>query len=275
MRRFLLAQVTDMHIKAGGKLSYRVVDTASFLARCVAHILKLPQRPDAVLLTGDLTDFGRPEEYANLERILEALPMPFFLMPGNHDEPANLRAAFPAHAYLRQGASHVDYAIEDFAVRIVALDSTIPRESGGRLDDEQLEWLDRTLAARPGVPAIVALHHPPFWTGIGHMDRMGLANPGALEKIVARHSQVERVIAGHVHRPIVTRFGGTVASTCPGPAHQVALDLADDAPSRFVMEPPAFQLHLWREGAGLVTHTAAIGDFAGPYPFYEGGKLID
>jgi hypothetical protein len=79
-----------------------------------------------------------------------------------------------------------------------------------------------------------------------------------------------------LHRPIVTRFGGTIASTSPSPAHQVALDLSDDAPSQFMMEPPAFQLHLWRKDAGIVSHTVAIGDYAGPYPFFdEGGKLID
>lgn len=275
MKRFLLAQVTDMHIKAGGKLSYRVVDTEASLARCVAHLMKLPQVPDAVLFTGDLTDFGRPEEYDNLARLLEPLTMPFFLMPGNHDDPERMRAKFPSHAYMRQRTGKLDYVIDDFPVRIVALDSTIPQQSGGELSASQLQWLDETLSAAPGKPTIVALHHPPFWTGIGHMDKMALANPAALEPVVARHPQVECVISGHLHRTIVKRFGGTVASTSPSPSHQVVLDLADDAASRFMMDPPGFQLHLWREGVGLVSHTAAIGDFAGPYPFYEGGHLID
>ena len=264
-----------MHIKAGGKLSYRVVDTEASLARCVTQLMKMPQVPDAVLFTGDLTDFGRPEEYDNLARLLEPLPMTVLLMPGNHDDPEMMRAKFPAHTYMRQRSGKLDYAIEDFAVRIVALDSTVPRQSGGHLDDAQMEWLDETLRANASKPTIVALHHPPFWTGIGHMDRMPLDNPEALEAVVARHPQVERVIAGHLHRPIVKRFGGTIASSCPSPSHQVALDLADDARSQFVMEPPGFQLHLWRAGVGVVSHTAAIGDFAGPYPFYEGGKLID
>lgn len=273
--RFLLAQITDMHIKAGGKLSYRVVDTEASLARCIEHVLELPQRPDAVLFTGDLTDFGRAEEYDNLARLLEPLAMPFFLMPGNHDDPVAMRAGFPAHSYLRQREGKLDYVIDDFPVRIVALDSTIPQQSGGELSASQLEWLDETLRGAPGKPTIVALHHPPFRTGIGHMDKMGLANPEQLEAVIARHPQVERVLSGHLHRPIVKRFGGTVASTSPSPSHQVALDLADDAESRFMMEPPAFQLHLWREGVGVVSHTAAIGDFPGPYPFYEGGRLID
>jgi 3',5'-cyclic AMP phosphodiesterase CpdA len=275
MSRFLLAQITDMHIKAGGKRSYRVVDTESSLTRCVAHLMAMPQQPDAVLFTGDLTDFGRVDEYENLHRLLAPLPMPVLLMPGNHDDRGNLREGFPGHGYLRQRDGPVDYAIDEFPLRIVALDSTIPQQSGGELREAQLAWLDETLCAQPTKPTLVALHHPPFWTGIGHMDKMGLENPQALEQVIAHHPQVERVISGHLHRAIVARFGGTVATTCPSPSHQVALDLADDAASRFRMEPPAFQLHLWREGAGVVTHTAAIGDYAGPYPFYEGGKLID
>jgi 3',5'-cyclic AMP phosphodiesterase CpdA len=275
MNRFVLAQVSDMHIKAGGKLSYGIVDTEASLARCVAQLLALPQVPDAVLFTGDLTDFGKPEEYDNLARLLEPLTMPFFLMPGNHDDPETLRARFLAHAYLRQRTGKLDYVIDDFALRIVALDSTVPRQSGGALTSAQLQWLDETLSTARRKPTLVALHHPPFWTGIGHMDRMGLANPEALEAVIARHPQVERVVSGHLHRAIVKRFGGTVASTSPSPSHQVVLDLADDAASRFVLEPPAFQLHLWRAGAGVVSHVAAIGEFAGPYPFYNDGELID
>jgi len=275
MNRFLLAQVTDLHIKAEGKLSYRRVDTAGALRRCVEHLLALPQRPDAVILTGDLTDFGRPEEYRQLARWLAPLPMPCYLMPGNHDDRDGMRAAFPSHAYLRQRRETIDYAIDDWPVRLVALDTVVPMRSGGALAAHQLEWLEATLAAGRSRPTIVALHHPPFSTGIGHMDDIGLDNAAALEGVIRRHPQVALVIAGHLHRAIQTRFGGTVASTCPSPAHQVALDLDPRAASRFVLEPPGFQLHLWREGRGVVTHTAAIGRFDGPYPFYEGGQLID
>lgn len=273
--RFLLAQVTDMHIKAGGRLSYRVVDTEASLERCIAHLLGLPQAPDAVLFTGDLTDFGRPEEYDNLARLLAPLTMPYFLMAGNHDDPETLRVKFPTHKYLRQRPGKLDYVLDEFAVRIIALDSTIAKKPHGRLTAEQLRWLDDTLADAPNKPTIVALHHPPFWTGIGHMDQQALENDLDLEAVVARHPQVERVVAGHVHRNIVKKFGRTVASTCPSPSHQVALDLDDDAASQFVMEPPGYQLHLWESGRGLVSHTGTVGEFMGPYPFYEGGKLID
>jgi 3',5'-cyclic AMP phosphodiesterase CpdA len=272
---FIVCQITDLHIKAPGKLSYRVVDCAAMLSRCVEQILKLPQLPDIMVITGDLVDFGRPEEYEHLRRLLQPLAMPKYLIPGNHDERNALRASFPDHTHLRQWQPFIQYAIEEWPLRIVALDTVIPMESGGRLDAERLEWVDEKLREKPDQPTLVIMHHPPFDTLIGHMDDIGLEGKEELAKIIARNPQVERVLCGHLHRPIEVRFGGTIASTCPSPAHQVALDLAPDAASRFKMEPPGFQLHAWKKGLGVVSHTAYIGDFAGPYPFYEGKELID
>jgi Icc protein len=111
------------------------------------------------------------------------------------------------------------------------------------------------------------MHHPPFLTGIGYMDDIRLDTPERLAAVLARHPQVERVICGHLHRSIVTRFAGTVASTCPSPAHQLVLDLARDAAAQFVLEPPGYQLHVWKPHTGVVSHTVVIGDYPGPYPF--------
>ena len=275
MNSFLLGQISDLHIKVPGKLSYKVVDCAAMLERCVQEVLRLPQRPDAMVITGDLVDFGKPEEYAHLRKLLSPLPMPYYLLPGNHDERGALRAAFPDHAYLRQWEPYVQYAIELWPVRIVAIDTVIPGEGGGRVDEARVGWLERVLAREPKKPTVVVMHHPPFPTLIGHMDKIGLDGADALAAVITRHPQVERVLCGHLHRPIQYRFAGTIASTSPSPAHQVALDLAPDAASRFKMEPPGFQLHAWRQGMGIVSHTAYIGDFAGPYPFFEGKELID
>jgi Icc protein len=116
----ILAQQTDLHVKPAGRLAYRQADTAACLQAAVCDVLNLPVRPDAVLVTGDLTDAGLPEEYAFLRELLAPLPMPVFLMPGNHDVRANLRAVFPDHAYLGSGDGPVNYTIEDFPVRIIA-----------------------------------------------------------------------------------------------------------------------------------------------------------
>jgi len=272
----LLAQITDTHIKADNKLAYGKVDTAAHLSRAVAALNALHPRPDLVIVTGDLVDFGRIEEYERLRALLSPLRIPYYLLVGNHDGRDELRAVFSDHSYLGQGGDFVQYAIEDWPVRIVALDTMVPMQSGGALCAERVGWLDRVLAEQPGRPTIVAMHHPPFVTGIGHMDKIGLADSTGLAAVIGRFPNVERIICGHLHRDIQVRFAGTVAGTCPSVAHQVALDLRDDAPSRFKLEPPGFQLHYWRDGHGLRTHTGFVGAFAGPYPFFDdSGALID
>jgi 3',5'-cyclic AMP phosphodiesterase CpdA len=271
----LIAQISDTHIRAEGKLAYRRVDTAQALARCVEHLRRLTPRPEVVLATGDLTDGARPEEYRRLRALLAPLPMPVYVIPGNHDDRENFAAAFADHTYLPRSGRFLHYVVEGYPVRLIGLDTLVPGQGGGLMCEERLAWLDARLAEARGRPTVIFMHHPPFPTGIRHMDAQGLANAEAMGAVVRRHPQVEAILCGHLHRPIHVRWHGTVATTAPSPAHQVVLDLTADGPSAFVIEPRACLLHLWREGVGLVTHTSYIGDFDGPYPFYDGGHLIE
>ncbi|MDR6447424.1 3',5'-cyclic AMP phosphodiesterase CpdA [Paraburkholderia terricola] len=274
----LLAQISDLHIKRPGALAYRRVDTGAALARCVAALNALEPRPDSVIMTGDLVDQGDPEQYAHLKHLLAPLEIPYFLLVGNHDERAALRAAFPERVELHSGGEFVQYAVDVGPLRVIALDSLMPGRSAGTLCDARLAWLATQLDAARGKPTVVALHHPPFACGIGHMDALRLDQAAAdrLAALVARHPNVERVICGHVHRPMFVRFGGTIASAVPAPAHQVRLDLREDAPSAFVMEAPAYALHRYDPATGIVTHHAYVDQADGPYPFYEPeGALID
>jgi 3',5'-cyclic AMP phosphodiesterase CpdA len=192
--------------------------------------------------------------------------MPVFVIPGNHDAREPLRQAFRSDGYL-PAEGFLQFAIEDFPVRLVALDTLLPGQNRGVLCAERLSWLEATLAAARQRPTLVLMHHPPFTTGIDFMDRFGLAEAAAFAEIVARHPQIERILCGHLHRAIDRRFAGTVAGTAPSTAHQIRLNLSPGAPLRFMLEPPGYQLHVWREDGGLVSHTAVFGDWAGPYPF--------
>jgi Icc protein len=264
----LIAQITDFHIRVPGKLAYRRVDTAACLSRCVAQLMRLDPLPDIVLATGDLVDSGQLAEYRHVRELLAPLTMPVYLIPGNHDERSALRNEFSDHAYLPRDAAFLQYAVDAGPLRLIALDTVVPRQDGGTLCEERLAWLADRLDEARNKPAVIFMHHPPFATGIGFMDEAGLDDVNGLARIVARHPQIERILCGHLHRSIQARFHGALASTCPSTAHQVALDLRRDAPSTFVMEPPGYQLHYWN-GGGLVTHTAAIGNFEGPYSFSE------
>ena len=269
-----LVQLSDLHIREPGRLAYGRLDTAPYLQRAVHSILRLKQQPDAVVITGDLSDFGRAAEYAHLAELLAPLSMPVYLMPGNHDDRDQLRRSFPTHGYLGS-EGFVQYAVKVGSLHLLALDTCVPGHSHGTLCEERLAWLEAQLDQCRGEPVVVAMHHPPFETLIGHMDEIGLLKGSeALEALIARHANVERVICGHLHRAIDVRFGGSIASTTPSPAHQVALDLAPDAPSAWMLEPPGFRVHAW-SGGRLVTHLASSGSFDGPFPFHDNGALID
>ncbi|KVU29770.1 phosphodiesterase [Burkholderia ubonensis] len=273
----LLAQISDLHIKRPGQLAYQRVDTAAALARCIARLNALEPRPDAVLVTGDLVDFGRDDEYRHLRDLLAPLEIPYYLMVGNHDDRAALRRAFADRPEWQDG-EFVQYAFDVGAVRVLALDSQVPGASAGDLCDARLAWLAAQLDASRDRPVIVALHHPPFASGIGHMDALRLAPAAAakLDALLRGYPNVERVLCGHVHRTMFARFGGTIASAVPAPAHQVAFDLRDNAPSAFRLEPPAFAVHRHTPDAGVITHHVYVDEGDGPYPFYEPtGELVD
>ena len=148
-------------------------------------------------------------------------------------------------------------------MRVIGLDSLVPGSDGGDLRPDQLTFLDAALAAAPTTPAVVVLHHPPFATGMDVLDAIALADEAtaALAGIVVRHPQVERVVAGHVHRATSRRFAGTVAATVPGVAHATMATFGPDAPARWVLEPPAITLYLWAPGVGLVAHQVPVGTF--------------
>ncbi|AJP57472.1 hypothetical protein UC34_11440 [Pandoraea vervacti] len=268
----LLCQITDLHVTRPDTLACGRVDTARALRHAIAAINRWVPRPDAVIATGDLIDTPHPLEYEVLRACLGDLDIPLYLVVGNHDHREALRDAFPAHAYLRDGGEFVQYRIDLGPVTVLVLDTQDPPGAGGHLCDARLAWLDEQLLACAGRPTIIAMHHPPFETGIEFMDGYGLSAQGraGFALVTSRYAHIERVICGHLHRSIqasVEGAPGIMASTCVSTAHQITLALASGAPGSITLEPPGFAMHLWQRGAGLRTHLAYVGPFEGPYTF--------
>lgn len=264
----LIAQITDLHVRPRGKRAYGVVDSNAMLAATVEAISNLPRLPDVVIATGDLTDCGLPTEYDALRELLAPLGMPVYLIPGNHDRRAELVAAFGEDGYFPEVGEFLHYVVEDNDVRLIGLDTVVPGAGHGRMCERRLRWLDDRLAEERDRPTLIFMHHPPFSTGLAAMDDINCRDGGKMADVVGKYDHVERVVCGHHHRPIVTRWAGTIGSVAPSTAHQVTLHIAPgDEPSTFTMEPPAYQLHVWNEGAGLISHTAYVGQFEGPFPF--------
>jgi 3',5'-cyclic AMP phosphodiesterase CpdA len=264
----LICQLTDLHVRPVGKPANRVSETNMFTERALRAVARLEPRPDIVVITGDLTECGLPEEYANLSKLLARLrPIPVFVIPGNHDRREDLREGLKHLPGVTTHPQYVQYVVDGYPVRLIMLDTLVPGAGHGELRPEQLEFLDRSLSEASDQPTIIGMHHPPFACGIAHMDRINLRNAAAFAAIVARHRQVDRIICGHHHRPIVARVAHAIASISPSVAHQVEMTLDPQDSGAFVLEPPAFQLHRWSASDGVVSHTLFVEQFPGPYPF--------
>lgn len=269
----IIAQISDLHVQIPGKLAYGVVDTNTLVTEAIGHLSKLTPQPNIIVISGDLVQDGTITEYELLQTMLAPLQCPIYLMPGNHDQRENLRQVFTTHAYLSKGTPHLSYVVENYPIRMIMLDSILPGKGLGCIDSDRLIWLKQALLAAPETPTLIFMHHPPFATGIPWMDRKQLQGHEKLATLISQHPQVQRISCGHLHRTIYCSWAGTVASSQPSVVHQGSIDFTSDSFSQFVMEPPAYQLHIWT-GENLVSHTLFVGEFDGPFRFSDGKKVI-
>lgn len=255
----LVAQISDCHLRGADSTKgpwTGIVDSSATLAAVVEHLNGLDPGPDVVLVTGDLTDDGTPEELARFREVVEPLVAPLVVLPGNHEHAPAFREAFADLLPDDLPEGHCSHVVEGHPVRLVGIDTTKVGFHDACFDDDRAVWLDSTLAADPDRPTLVFTHFPPFAVGLDYMDTSGLAGRGRFEAVIAAHPQVALVVAGHLHRPIHTIFGGAPASVCPSTAFQLELDL-DPRRGGAVAEPPGFQLHRW-DGVRFVTHTGMV-----------------
>jgi Icc protein len=241
---FILAQISDTHVR---------VDDGGAAARQLARALDQARdyRPDVILISGDLANDERADEYALFAEAIADAPAPIYVLPGNHDDRTRIRAALPGHSYLpRFGA--LSFVVDDFPVRLVCVDQIVPGETHGLFTEEQARWLDRTLALRPEKPTIVALHHPPFPTHDLLFDTIGLWNADLFAAVVRGHPQVERVICGHHHRVAVGQVAHAPVIVAPSTSWAYGLALHPDqeiAPK--TAEQPGWMLHAWSMQKGF------------------------
>lgn len=241
--RSILVQLSDQHMGAaemGG-------DPVRTLEAAVRSVAALPQRPDAVLLSGDLGDNGAESEYEAVREVVGGLELPVHVLPGNHDERAAMRRAFDLDG---SGSEPIGYAVDVGELRLVALDSTRPGAEAGELDEARLQRLDAQLAAAPDRPTVLATHHPPIAIKAAAWDEIGLAadHREALAAVLERHRQVRLVVAGHVHRAVFGALAGRPVLVSPSTHVATRFDLADTEIELDPAAPRGFAVHALVDG---------------------------
>lgn len=260
----LFAQVTDIHIGFDPE-DPEEMNTRRFLA-VLERLIALDPQPAFLLCTGDLTETGQGRHYARLREMLDRLPFPYHVIPGNHDKRPALLEVFPETP---SPSGFVQYAFDAGPLRIVMLDTSDEKRHGGVFCETRAAWLEAELASHDR-PTVIAMHHPPAPSAVpwitAHEYEPWVQR---LRTAIGRHAeQVVGIIAGHYHRPMTAMWAKAGVFVCPSSAPRVGLDMrpfdlehpADMRPL-VVEEPASFGLHYW-SGESLVSHSVIVGDYA-------------
>jgi Icc protein len=207
-----IIHLSDTHVVTGGTGLYGSVDTEIHLRRLFSDLDASGARPEAIVLTGDLTDVGDAVAYEQLRSIVEPaalrLGAQLVWVMGNHDDRGNFREKL-----LRQHPSTapVDRVYWSNGLRIIALDSTVPGHHHGEVTGEQLDWLAEELASPAPHGTILAMHHPPIPSVLDLAVLVELRDQASLAEVL-HGSDVRSIIAGHLHYSTTSTFAGIPVS---------------------------------------------------------------
>lgn len=248
----IIAQISDTHLTLDPNDEdgeQRIVD----FERVIADINALDPAPDVIVHTGDIVHNGRKDEYARACKILAKAKVPVHVIPGNKDDRENLKAAFPDMAHLCADSPFVDYAVEDFPVRLILLDTLNPGSNKGDFCAARAERLKELVTTGDERPIAIFAHHPLFEVDVGP-DPMHFDNPQAMARLretLQQSGRTSGLFCGHVHRFASGSVGDIPASVVTAVSTTLRKgDYPAEAQGR-----PYYQLHRFSEDGNFSSDT--------------------
>lgn len=259
-----LVHLTDPHLFGDPARGRYGVPSLPALRAVLADAAPAIAAAHAILATGDLVQHD-PEGYGHFRAELARFGRPVLCLPGNHDEPALMRAWLPGPPFQVGGLWDLG------PWRVALLDSSVPGETGGALGGAMLAWLEQAMVHAGGRHVLVCLHHPPVTMNSRWLDAIGLANGPALTALVRRFPAVRAIVFGHVHQALDTVVDGLrlIATPSTGPQFR---PLADD----FEVDdrPPAWRELLLHADGRIDTQLHWLEGWQAPAPGAAGGAAM-
>jgi len=250
----IIAQISDTHIALDSPdADQRIRD----FELTIADINRLDPAPDVIVHTGDIVHNGRQDEYAHSLATLAKARMPVYVLAGNKDDRMRLREAFSGYGYLAPGSDFIDYAIDEFPVRLVALDTLSSRSNKGDFCLERIGRLTDLINAETAKPIAVFTHHPPFEVTVGP-DRLHFETPEIMSRLrqALQCERIAGVFSGHVHRAAAGQVGRIPATVMPC----IATRLRKGEYPAAMQKRPVYQIHRFDPLWGFATETRIVAD---------------
>jgi 3',5'-cyclic AMP phosphodiesterase CpdA len=250
----IIAQISDTHIALN---TCDADQRMSDFERTVADINALDPAPDVIVHTGDIVHNGQSDEYAKAISLLAKTQAPVYVIPGNKDDRTNLRAAFSPFGYLSRDSAFIDYVIEEYAVRLIAVDTLSMRSNMGDCCPERVRRLIKMIDAEGSKPIAVLAHHPPFEVKVGP-DPINFETTeimARLQRALQHSARVIAVFSGHVHRGTAGHVGSIPATVVPC----IATTLRKGEYPPHMKNRPVYHVHTFDPAWGFVTESRIVG----------------
>ncbi len=212
--------ISDTHITTRDDTSYKALSSSRLLLKDAIEQINNIIGLDFVLFSGDLVDYGTPDNYYDYYYLLTKLKYPSLNAFGNHDFSSSMDENEVIKTVKKYNPNYIFnktyYAITpktDF--RIIVLDSTIKDENSanGRLSEEQLEFLDNELLQNQDKIVVIAMHHPSVEPFVAQEHT--LLNANEFNEILLKYKNPIVVLSGHYHAAKIRHFGNLVFVSTP------------------------------------------------------------
>ncbi len=263
-------QITDTHLMPKDEMLHGL-NPYDRLEACIEDINRNHGDAELCVITGDLAHTANPDAYIDLRTCLSELPMPVYLLAGNHDRRDEMQAVFPEISVDPHG--FIQFEIDCSAGKFLMLDTVEEGKGWGSYCKKRLDWLRYALTKSEDHNVYLFMHHPPFDVGIPSVDRLGLGADGLkIGEVLADYDNIRHLFFGHAHRPIAGSWRGIPYTTLRGTNHQVPLDFDAVEVVPKSHEPPAYALVSLMDGQTTVHFHDYLDTYRVPYDKKSEGR---
>lgn len=240
--------MTDIHLTVPGNTIAGRDPNANF-ERAIEDVCSVHGDAEALIITGDLSDWGDQDDYRRLKSRIDALPFPVQLCIGNHDDREQFLSVFPERA---DDDGFVQGVFDLGTHTGICLDTKVPDTHAGELCNTRLAWLSGQLELA-NRPVFLFMHHNPVATGQGPIDSIMLRNPDLLGNLIAGHrDKIRHIFFGHCHLPLSGSFEGVPFSAPRGTNHAGIFNFAEPDLLSGSDLPQAYAVVFVRENSVMV-----------------------
>ena len=234
-----ILQLTDLHIFANENETLQGIDTRESLRNVIAAIQRNQEEFDLLVITGDHTHDELAESYEFVREQIEPWIDRVLQVPGNHDDRSIMRQIF-GDRIQSHAPEFITFSHRISGWQLLGIDSHIPEQVPGRIDDAQLDWIRAELNAARDIPTVIFMHHPPVAVNSVWMDKIGLQNPASFQQLIQNSPQVKLIVCGHVHHEFRSTLGQ--AAVLASPSTGLQFDPTGDSPKFAVKDSPGYSV---------------------------------